>query len=106
MRTTERIAAAVVVRERGDAPSIVITALSTDVMGDTIDPLGMDVTAYLGGTRAVNFAHDHRLKRRARTGRPGASASSGASTPTRSRRSGASTSCKRRASALRASPSC
>lgn len=48
-----------IIRARGDEPEITITTPTLDLMDDTIDPLGMDVSRYLNGTRAVNFAHDH-----------------------------------------------
>src|SRR2546425_12153536 len=47
------------IRAAGGAPTITITTPAVDLMGDTIDPRGMDIATYLGGTRAVNFAHDH-----------------------------------------------
>jgi hypothetical protein len=59
MTTTRQLAARLTIRTAGDEPEITITTPARDLLGDTIDPVGMDVTSYLGGTRAVNFAHDH-----------------------------------------------
>lgn len=47
------------IRATGDEPEITITTPARDLMRDTIDPLGMDVTSYLRGTRAVNLYHEH-----------------------------------------------
>ncbi len=57
--TTKVLPATLTIRATGTAPEVVITTPTVDYMGDTIDPMGMDVTRYMGGPRAVNFAHDH-----------------------------------------------
>lgn len=57
--TTKALTLGLTIRALGDSPSIVITTPTQDLMHDTIDPLGMDTTRYMSGTRAVNFAHDH-----------------------------------------------
>src|SRR3989304_737782 len=57
--STKHLYANLVIRAAGDEPEITITTPARDLMRDTIDPLGMDCAAYLSGTRAVNFAHDH-----------------------------------------------
>jgi hypothetical protein len=57
--TTQSLPASVTIRALGDTADITITTPHTDLMQDTIDPMGMDVSRYLTGTRAVNFAHDH-----------------------------------------------
>jgi hypothetical protein len=59
MTTTKQLPARLTIRAAGDEPEITITTPATDLMGDTIDPDGMDVTSYLNGTRAVNVFHDH-----------------------------------------------
>jgi hypothetical protein len=56
---TKSVPATLTVRAAGDEPEILITTPSRDLMHDTIDPTGMDVSRYLKGPRAVNFAHDH-----------------------------------------------
>jgi hypothetical protein len=56
---TTILSATLTVKALGDEPSVLITTPARDLMSDTIDPMGMDVTRYLGGPKAVNFAHDH-----------------------------------------------
>ena len=43
----------------GGEAAVTITTPARDLMGDTIDPMGMDTSIYLGGPSAVNFAHNH-----------------------------------------------
>ena len=57
--TTKHLPATLTIRAAGTEPDITITTPTRDLMRDTIDPIGMDTTSYLSGTRAVNFAHDH-----------------------------------------------
>jgi hypothetical protein len=59
VNTTKQLTAGITVREAGAEPSVTITTSAQDLMNDTIDMAGMDVSSYLNGTRAVNFAHDH-----------------------------------------------
>jgi hypothetical protein len=55
----QSLPASLTIRALGVESEITITTPGRDLMADTIDPMGMDVTRYLNGTRAVNFAHDH-----------------------------------------------
>ena len=49
----------VIHRAAGDEAEITITTPARDLMRDVVEPLGMDTSRYLGGTRAVNYAHQH-----------------------------------------------
>ncbi|MBI4254216.1 MAG: hypothetical protein HY616_04025 [Candidatus Rokubacteria bacterium] len=46
------------VRTAGDEPEAIITTPHEDLMGDEVMPEGMDTEKYMGGPRAVLFAHD------------------------------------------------
>ncbi|MCZ6550953.1 MAG: hypothetical protein O6926_06090 [candidate division NC10 bacterium] len=46
-------------QSRGSEAEVTITTGDKDLMGDRIDPAGMDVTTYLSGPASVNYAHDH-----------------------------------------------
>lgn len=56
---TKHLSATLTIRARGAEPEITITTPTTDYMGDVIDPMGVDVSRYLAGPRAVFLAHDY-----------------------------------------------
>lgn len=59
--TIKQFAASLEIRARGDEPEITITTPAVDLQGDTIDPMGIDLSRYLNGTRAVFLAHDYKM---------------------------------------------
>ncbi len=46
-------------RSRGSEAEVTITTGDKDLMGDRIDPAGMEIATYLSGPASVNYAHDH-----------------------------------------------
>ena len=56
---TKWLSAGLVIRVAGDEAEIDITTSARDLMRDVVEPLGMDVSRYLAGPRAVNYGHQH-----------------------------------------------
>ena len=59
MQTKQITATLTRAQSRGSEAEVTITTGDKDLMGDRIDPAGMDVTTYLSGPASVNYAHDH-----------------------------------------------